>query len=68
MRFLKRTRRTVWYLSWLSKTIRHPEDMAVLAPIFRWGVAPNWLGADVLKLRQKFGAYMGPPPTVLTQN
>ena len=46
-------------------------DMAILAPIF--GGAWLWagrLGADVLKLHQKFRPYnyMGQPPAALTQN
>ena len=42
--------------------------MAISGSIFGRGVALNRFGADVLKLRQSFEPYMGPPLVALTQN
>ena len=39
--------------------------MAISGSIFGQGVALSRFGADVQKLRQKFGPYMGPPLVAL---
>ena len=46
----------------------HLGDMAISGSIFRRGVALSRFGADVQKLHQKFGPYMGPPLVALAPN